>query len=167
MACFFWACISKLPQSPFHSVLRNDQMNELQAILRQYLAPMTSTSKWPWTLNTNRSKVPHIHTTITSELQISLHFTLWPAVFDLPAIWRQVHLMTPKWPLTLNAQRYPIHGVTVLESQISLRFTLRLAISKILAIFHFPIDHNDKFQSFFIKKNWIWNFKIPIPKQFL
>ncbi len=39
------------------------------------------------------------------------------------------------------------------ESQISLCFALRLPISKIMAVLHFPIGHHVKFQSFFLKFN--------------
>ena len=61
------------------------------------------------TLKTKRSKVLHIHVTITPKSQISLRVALWPAVFTLQAIFKQVHQITPKWPLTLKGQRYPIY----------------------------------------------------------
>ncbi len=53
--------------------------------------------------------------------------------------------------MTLNTKRSNvphIHVRTTPDTQISLVFTLRLAISKIFAIFHFPIGYNVKFQSF-------------------
>ena len=46
-------------------------------------------------LNTKRSKVPHIHVTGTPESQISLHFSLLPAICELQAILRHVYWMTP------------------------------------------------------------------------
>ena len=48
-------------------------------------------------LNTLRSKVPILHIT-TPGTQISFRFAPWQAVFELQAILRQVHCMTPKWP---------------------------------------------------------------------
>ncbi len=42
-----------------------------------------------------------------------------------------------------------VYSLSNPESQISLRFALRLDISKILAILHFAIGHNVKFQFFF------------------
>ncbi len=60
------------------------------------------------TLNTKRSKVHHIQLFIsTLELKISVCFTLRWSVFELQAILRQVHWMTPKWPWTIKGQRYP------------------------------------------------------------
>ena len=47
------------------------------------------------TLNTTRSKVPHICVTSFHESQISPHFGLWPAGFEIQAILRQGHRMTP------------------------------------------------------------------------
>ena len=52
------------------------------------------------------------------------------------------------WPLAKVPEVAHILPKLPPESQISLRFALRLAISRILAILHFPIDHNVKFQSF-------------------
>ncbi len=49
-------------------------------------------------MNTKRSKMLHMHIKTTPETQISVHFT--PALFELQAIWRQVHQMTPKSSLT-------------------------------------------------------------------
>ncbi len=54
------------------------------------------------------------------ESQISVLFTLRPAVFELQAIFRQMHWMTPKWPWTLQSHSYPICVSSVPESQISL-----------------------------------------------
>ncbi len=41
--------------------------------------------------------------------QTLLHFTLWLAIFELQAILRTVHQMTPKWPWTLKGQKYPMY----------------------------------------------------------
>ncbi len=57
-----------------------------------------------------------------------------------------MHRMTPKLPQSLKPNDTP---------QL---FALRLAISEILALFHFPIGHNVNFQSFFFK------LKFEIPK---
>ena len=56
------------------------------------------------TLNTTKSNVPHICVTSIHESHISLHFALQPAVFQLQAIVRQVHWMTPSWLWTLPSQ---------------------------------------------------------------
>ncbi len=56
--------------------------------------------------------------------------------------------------MTLNSKRSNVPHLPVtatLEPQISLRSTLRLGMSKLLAIFHFTIGHNVKFQSIFNK----------------
>ncbi len=56
-----------------------------------------------------------------------------PAVFEFQAILGQVHQMT--LPLTLKGQSYPIylHVTTANKSQISLSFTLWLAIFELQA----------------------------------
>ena len=92
------------------------------------------------TLDIKRSKVHHILSTTcrTPESQISVHFTLWTAILKLQSIVRQVHRITPKWPWTLWSQRYYryLHSLatTTQESHISLCFTLRPAIFKLLVI---------------------------------
>ena len=58
------------------------------------------------TLNTTKSKVPHICGISIHESQISVCFTLRPTVFEVQAILRKVHRMTPKWHWTLKDQRY-------------------------------------------------------------
>ena len=55
------------------------------------------------TLNTKRSNIPHMHITTVAESQISIRFTLRPAIFELQAILRQVHRWPPK--VTLNTKR--------------------------------------------------------------
>ena len=68
------------------------------------------------TLNTTRSKVPHICVTIVAVSQISLRFTVRPAVLELKANLRQVHRMTAKWHSTLQCQRYPVYVLPVFLS---------------------------------------------------
>ncbi len=112
------------------------------AILRQVY---WITPKWPWTLKGQRW-----HMTTTHNSQISVRFSLRSAVFELQAILRQMHRTTPTWPWTLTGQRYPIYILQLpLSLQISHCFTLRLAVSKISAIFHFPTGHNVNFPCFF------------------
>ena len=60
------------------------------------------------TLNPTNSNVLHIFITIVPESQVSLRFALRPAFFNVQAILRQVHQMTPKWHWTLQGQGYPI-----------------------------------------------------------
>ncbi len=76
------------------------------------------------------------------EIELYL-FTEILADFHICHIWA--------WNLAIGqSSRSCTHtSYTTPESKISLCFALRLAISKILAIFHFPIGHNVKFQSFF------------------
>ena len=65
----------------------------------------TSASNDPkMTLNPTRLNVPNICTTTVPESQISLSFPLRPALFEIQAILRQVHWITPKWPWTLKSQ---------------------------------------------------------------
>ena len=53
--------------------------------------------------------------TSVPESQISVLLTLWPAVFELQAILKQMHWMTPKWPWTQQGHHhgYPICGLPV------------------------------------------------------
>ncbi len=67
----------------------------------------------------------------------------------LHPILRKLHQMAPQ--ICPERPNVHIHVKTTLGSQISLPFTLRVAISKIIAIFHFPIAHKDKFK--FLEKN--------------
>ncbi len=78
------------PESQFlrHFTLRT-AVFELQTILDKC-------TNWPkMILNTKMSKITHIHSTTTSESQISLRFTLSPTIFKLQAIWRQLYPLTP------------------------------------------------------------------------
>ncbi len=92
------------PSSKSRSVsLYGQPLFELQAIFE------TNVLNDPkMTLNTRRSKLPHIHVTTITQFQISLRFALWPSVFGLQDILGQMHWMTPKWPWTLRGQRYSI-----------------------------------------------------------
>ncbi len=84
-----------------------------------------------------------IHVSSIPESQISIHFPLQPAVFEIQAILRQMHQITPKWPWSLQGQRYSMFNC-IPESQISLRFALRPAIFKISHILYFPIEYHVK-----------------------
>ncbi len=77
-----------------------------------------------------------LHACVTSihEAQISLRFTLQWAIFELQAILKKVHQMTPKWPWTLQAQMHPICVNSVPDPQISLHFALRPAFFEIWGI---------------------------------
>ncbi len=88
------------------------------------------------TLNPKRSKVPpYIQVTATPELQILLRCALKPAVFELQAILRQVHRMTPKWPSTLKGPRYSIYVLPLPQTlKFPIRFTLRPAVFELLAV---------------------------------
>ena len=70
--------------SPFHSAA---SYFPVKAILRQ-VHQMTPENDLKYS---KRSKVLHIHATTTHESQISIRFVLKPAVFELQAIFRQVH----------------------------------------------------------------------------
>ncbi len=91
------------------------------------------------TLSTYLTKVPCIPWILTHNAQISLCFTLRTAVFEIQGFdnWK-----CTEWPqndlkhLTVKSTLYTQN--THPQSQISLRFPLRLPISKILAIFQFP-----------------------------
>ncbi len=50
-----------------------------------------------------------MYVTITSESQSSIHFTIWLTMFELQAIVRWVHQMSPNWLQTLKGRRYPIY----------------------------------------------------------
>ncbi len=98
--------VSRSPK--FHSVSLYDQ-----PFLR-YRAFWDKCTEWPPNdLDLTSSNVPHIFITIVPESQISLRFALRPAFFNIQAIWRQVHRMIPKWPWTLQGQRYPINVLLV------------------------------------------------------
>ncbi len=153
------------------------------------------------TFNTNSSKyTPYIVYCTTLSTKFT-RFALQPSIFELQAILRQVHWITPKLPWTLKGQRYPIYTCNNYPTPFSstagcfwvtgdfdtsalhdpkiawstkrcqrcpymLYFTpfcSMISHFQDIGIFHFPIVHKDKFQSFFKKKNkWIWIFKIPI-----
>ncbi len=77
----------------FKSVLCYDQR------LPSYRPFFDKCTQWPqMTLNTTRSKVPHTCVTSLPGTQLSVHFPLRQAFFELQATLRQVHQMTPKDP---------------------------------------------------------------------
>ncbi len=62
----------------------------------RYMSFWDRCTEWPPNdINAKASKVLHIVVTTTPESQISSGFALWPAVFKLQTILRQVHRMTP------------------------------------------------------------------------
>ncbi len=71
------------------------------------------------TLNPTRSNhTTYICITSVPESPISLHFSVRPATVEIQAILRQLHWMTPKWPWSLQGQRYPIYVLLVSTSHI-------------------------------------------------
>ncbi len=62
---------------------------KLQAILAHFEASAPNDPKM--TVNTKRSKVPHIHVTTSPESRIFHRFTLRSPVFEEEGIWRQAH----------------------------------------------------------------------------
>ncbi len=88
----------------------------------------------PNDLHTTSSNVPHTWITALPESQISLHFTLQPAVFELQAILRQVRRMTQNWHWTLQGQIYPYMYNYFPWTHIVLYFTQQPAIFTIHAI---------------------------------
>ncbi len=78
------------------------------------------------------NEVTHIYVFLVSlSPNISLHFSLWLAVFELQAIRIQVHWMTHKWPWTLQhvqGQKCAICVSNIHESQISVIFALPLVV---------------------------------------
>ncbi len=74
------------------------------------------------------------------------------------AIFRQMHRMNPKWPQTLQGQRYPIRILrwpmtSKYQSNISICFAPRPAVFKLQAIFR---------QVNWITPKWPWTLKRPI-----
>ncbi len=99
--------VSWIPK--FHSVLLYNQ---------PFLKYRTFWDKWTEWLQIDLEPYkfkcsPYTFITIVPESQISLCFALRPAFFNKQAILRQVHRMTPKWPWTLQGQRYPINVLEV------------------------------------------------------
>ncbi len=76
-------------------------------------------------------KVKCTHTCVTSILEAQiLLFRSTTSRFRVTDHLRKVHQITPKWPWTLQGQRYPINVTSVHESQISLRFVLNQPFSR-------------------------------------
>ena len=104
------------------------------------------------TLNTKRSKVPHIHVTTTPESRISIRFALRTFSSHMPLL-RQVDRVTPKWSSTLKgcAPLGPhIYVTSTYESTISLRFILRTAVFDSYA----PLRQGHQ-----MTPNWSWTLK--------
>ena len=94
----------------FHSISLYDQP------FSRYRPFWDKCSEWPQIdLDNTRSNYPIPYTTVP-EPQISLHFVLRPAIFELQAIFRQVHRMTPKGSWTLQDQRYTTYVLLVSSS---------------------------------------------------
>ncbi len=105
------------------------------------------------TLNTKRSKVPHIHA-CNNYPQVP-NFTPFHSTvrrFELQAILRQVHWMTPKWPWRLIGQRYPIHVLYI---------SLSPKLHSVL-LYDYPFPKNWQFFTFplatMINFNLFWKF---------
>ncbi len=90
-----------------------------------------------WTLQCQST---YICITTVSESQISLWFALWPAIFEIYVISRQVHQITSNWPWSLQGHMYPIYPKVICTPytcyyyQCSLRFALQPAIFELQAI---------------------------------
>ncbi len=118
----FWVKCTEWPQNdiwqdqryPLYALLpslspkfqSNSQFDQPFWLIEHFETSSPNYSKM--TFNTTRSKVPHTCITSVPDSQISVRFALQPAFVDLDIL-RQVHPMTPKWPWTLQGQRYPMH----------------------------------------------------------
>ncbi len=89
----------------------------------------------------NHSSLPTrkslIHVPTIPETQFSVRFSLRLVIFQLQAILRQVHQMTPENDLKYSKRSkvLHIHATTTHESQISIRFVLKPAVFELQAIF--------------------------------
>ncbi len=99
--------------------------------------------------------------TTTPNSQISLRFSIWPVVFELQAILRQVHQMTPKrlyfaifghetWPLALHTLQLPsspkFHSVLLYGQRFS-RQVHRMTPKMILNTKRLQLPQSPKFHS--------------------
>ncbi len=89
--------ITTIPESHFHSVSLYGQPFSTYRPFRQGM-----TFKWHWTLKAQRYPIYIWQPPLTPKFHSVL---LLSAIFDLQAILRQVHQMTPKWPLIPWGQR--------------------------------------------------------------
>ncbi len=80
----------RCPRVPnFTAICSETSVFELRAIVRQ----VQMTPKWHWTLQGQRYAT---YVSSVPKSQISVRFALWSDIFELQAILRQVHRMTPK-----------------------------------------------------------------------
>ncbi len=83
----------------FHSISLHD---EPFSCYRPFWEKCT---QWPQNdLEPYKVKLSYICITSVPDSQMSLHFTLRPAIFEIQAILRQVHRMIPNWPWTQQRQ---------------------------------------------------------------
>ncbi len=82
---------------------------------------------------------------------MELIFALRAAIFEIQADSQIAIFGHETWPVAKVPELAHILSKLPPKSQISLRFALRLPISKILAVMHFPIGRNVKLQYFFFK----------------
>ena len=82
-------------------------------------------TEWP-KIDLEPYKVKSTYICITSvpDSQISLRLAVRPAIVEIHAILKQVHWMIPKWPWTLQGQRYPIFVLLLSTSPIFLSVLL-------------------------------------------
>ena len=110
------------------------------------------TPKWPLTLQGQMYPI-HICITFVLESQISLCFTVWPAVLSYRPFWDKCTEWPPNYLEHYKVKVTPHICVTSMpKCQISVCFALKPAIFKIMAHFisgQFTIDNNVKWQ----KKN--------------
>ena len=113
---------------------------------------IVNSTGWPQiTLKSMMTTLHHIGSAGISDTQTSMSFTT-PSRFRVTWYSETSVLSNPKITLKLQSQKYHIWGREIGTAYMiyavpsSLPFTLWLAISKIFAIFHFPLGHNVKFQ---------------------
>ena len=87
----------------FHSVLLSSQP------LLRYMACWDKRTEWAQIdLEPCKVKLPYIWIASIPDSQIPLRFALWPAIFEIQVILRQIHRMTPKglWTLQGHTRSY-------------------------------------------------------------
>ncbi len=95
----------------FHSVLLYNQP------FSKYKPFWDKCPEWPQIdFESCKVKFPYICITSIPDSQTSLSFTLWPAVFEIQVILRQVHQMTPKWLWTVQGHMCHIYMLLVSTS---------------------------------------------------
>ncbi len=100
-------------------------------------------------------KRPHTCDTSTHTLppkcQISILLALQPVIFELQAISRQIHRMTPKWPWILNGQRYSIY---MLQLPLSPKFQSDLLYDQLFSRYRPFLRHVHR-----MTPKWPWTVK--------